>query len=202
MFFQVLFILNLLVLTLSACAAPEPISAKAAQATLADAWHVDQHTVWEIEWPAAPLGGLLTVETWRAGQRYRFEVLEATAPDLVGQTLLSDGQTAWRYNRFDSEMPLAPSPPLLPPVSDAFAFVNRLMAATPETAVQEAVQLRSGPAQKITLTFDTGSNLTLWRDEITGLAVQVIFGVGQQQATLRARSFEPLLDPPEALFKP
>jgi hypothetical protein len=76
------------------------------------------------------------------------------------------------------------------------------MAAAPETAVQEAVQLRSGPAQKITLTFDSGSSLILWRDETTGLPVQVIFEVGQQQATLRARNFEPLLDPPAALFKP
>jgi outer membrane lipoprotein-sorting protein len=202
MFFQVLLSLNLLLLTLSACAAPEPVSAKAAQATLAAAWQVDQHIVWEIAWPAAPVGGPLTVESWRMGQRYRFEVLEATAPDLVGQTLLSDGQTTWRYNRFDTEMPPAPSLPLLPPVSDAFAFINRVMAATPETAVQEAVQLRTGPAQKITLTFDSGSNLTLWRDETTGLPVQVIFQIGQQQATLRARSFEPLLDPPEALFRP
>jgi hypothetical protein len=189
-------------LTLSACAAPEPISAKTAQATLAAAWQVDQHIVWEIVWPAAPVGGPLTVESWRAGQRYRFEVLEATAPDLVGQTLLSDGQTTWRYNRFNPDMPPAPSPPSLPPVLDAFAFVNRLMAATPETAVQEIVQLATGPAQKISLTFDSGSNLTLWRDATTSLPVQVIFRVGQQQATLRARSFEPLLDPPAALFKP
>ncbi|HXW00070.1 MAG TPA: hypothetical protein VEC93_16740, partial [Anaerolineae bacterium] len=86
MFFQVLLSLNLLLLTLSACAAPEPISAKAAQATLAAAWQVDQHIVWEIAWPAAPVGGPLTVESWRVGPRYRFEVLEATAPDLVGQT--------------------------------------------------------------------------------------------------------------------
>ena len=194
--------ISLLALATSACAAPGLISAKAAQAALTKVWQIDQHIVWEIEWPAAPVGGALTVETWRAGQRYRFEILESTTPDLVGQILIFDGQTAWRTNRFESEPPTSPSVPLLSPVSDAFAIINKLTAASPETAAQEAVQLPTGPAQKITLTLDAGNSLTLWRDEATGLPMRVFFGMGEQKATLRARSFEPLLDPPEGLFKP
>ena len=199
---RVLNFISLLAFATSACTAPGPISTKAAQAALTKVWQIDQHIVWEIEWPAAPVGGSLTVETWRAGQRYRFEILESTAPDLVGQTLIFDGQTAWRTNRFESEPPPSPSPPLLSPVSDAFAMINKLSAASPETAAQEVVQLPTGPAQKITVTFDTGNSLTLWRDEATGLPMRVFFGMGEQKATLRARSFEPLLNPPEGLFIP
>lgn len=192
----------LLALTLSACAASESINATAAQATLAEAWQVDQHTIWEIDWPAAPVGGPLTVETWRAGSRYRYEILEAIAPNLVGQTLIFDGQTSWRYNRFGSEPPAAVSSPLLSPVTDAFMIINQLMTTIPEAATQEAVHLPTGLAQKMTLTFNQGNSLTLWRDEATGLPVRLIFVLAGQRATVQARTFEPLLDPPEGLFHP
>jgi hypothetical protein len=190
-------------LALSACAAREPLSPAAAQPILAQTWQADQHVVWEIEWPAAPVGGPLTVETWRAGSRYRFEILEATAPDLVGQTLIFDGQTARRYRRFD---PFQDAPQAgearLSPVSDAFAIINHLLVTAPETATQETLRLSSGPAQKLTLSYRNGDSLTLWRDEATGLPVRVMFTLGGQSAALRARSFAPLPDPPEGLFKP
>jgi outer membrane lipoprotein-sorting protein len=191
-----------LVLVLSACAAPESISASAAQTALTSAWQADQHTVWEIEWPAAPVGGPLTVETWRAGPAYRYEILEATAPDLVGQTLIFNGQTAWRYNRFElSQSAPQSGEARLSPVTDAFAVVVRLMAAEAETATQEAIHLSSGPTQKMTLTFANGDSLSLWRDEASGLPVRVTFTLAGQSATLHARSFEPLSDPPEELFR-
>jgi hypothetical protein len=190
-------------LALSACTAPEPLSPAAAQPILAQTWQADQHSVWEVEWPAAPVGGPLTVETWRAGLRYRFEILEATAPDLVGQVLIFDGQTAWRYRRFDPPQDSVQSEEaLLSPVSDAFAIINRLLVTAPETATQETLRLSSGPAQKLTFIYHNGDSLTLWRDEATGLPVRVVFTLGGQSATLRARSFAPLPDPPEGLFKP
>jgi hypothetical protein len=203
-----LILINLLAVSLSACASPQPISLATAQATLMEAWSADQHTIWEINWPAAPLGGSLAVETWRAGPRYRYEILEAPAPALIGETLVFDGQTAWRYNRFD-DPPLSShlqreeiAEPALSPVSDAFALVNRLMTTPPEAATQEAVQLNHRPAQKITMTFANGDQLALWREEQTGLPIQIIFKVGTQHATLQARSFERLVNPPEGLFKP
>jgi hypothetical protein len=196
-------VLIFLTLTLSACAAPEPLSPAAAQTILAQTWQADQHSVWEMEWPAAPIGGPLTVETWRTGSRYRFEILEATAPDLVGQVLIFDGQTAWCYRRFDPPQNSAQSEEArLSPVSDAFAIINRLLVTAPETATQEALRLSSGPAQKLTFTYPNGDSLALWRDETTGLPVWVVFTLGGQPATLRARSFAPLSDPPEGLFKP
>jgi outer membrane lipoprotein-sorting protein len=202
MFFKVIF-LFLLALSLSACATAEPVSVSTAQTTLVSTWHADGHIVWEIEWLAAPVGGPLTVEMWRAGPRYRFEILEATAPDLIGQTLIFDGQRAWRYNRFDVSRNFSQSGEAqLSPVTDALMMINRLEAATPETATQEPVHLWPGPAQKITLTLPGGETLTLWRDEATGLPVRLEFVAGGQTATLRARSFEPLPDPAEGLFRP
>jgi outer membrane lipoprotein-sorting protein len=202
MFFKVIFSLQL-AFSLSACAVAEPVSVSTAQATLVNTWHADSHIVWEIEWPAAPVGGPLTVEMWRAGPRYRFEILEATAPDLIGQTLIFDGQRAWRYNRFEvSQNSSQPGEAQLSPVTDALMIINRLGAATPETATHESVHLLPGPAQKITLILPGGDTLTLWRDEATGLPIRLEFVAGGQAATLRARSFEPLPDLAEGLFKP
>ena len=161
-----------------------------AQAIVANAWQSDQHIVWELDWPAAPAGGPLTVETWRMnedyrgdeyrgdtyrGDRYRYEILESAAPALVGETLVFNGQKAWQYNRFSTEGPVAPELPWLSPVSDAFAMIDTLIASSPQTATQEFVQIIHGPAQKITLTFDNGDRLILWRDEETQLPVKIYF---------------------------
>ncbi len=188
---------------LAACnPAPQPLDPAEAQAALTVAWRADQHTVWELDWPSAPVGGPLTVETWRAGLRYRYEVLEATAPALVGQTLAFDGRRAWLHNRLEPEPPVRLSTPALSPVSDAFTLVDRLLTATPQAATTEMVQLPSGPAQKITTTFASGDSLSLWRDSSFGLPVRVELVWQGQPITLQARSFVPLVNPPEALFKP
>lgn len=193
----------ILALSLSACAPAKSVGVEAAQAALLTAWQVDQYIVWELDWPDAPVGGPLTVATWRAGSRYRLEILEAVAPNLVGQTLIFDGATAWRYQRFDTP-PAAPQPTeaWLSPVTDAFAVITRLLATSPARATEEPVQVGRAPAQKITLTFTGGDSLTLWRDQATGLPVRLSFVSGRQQATLRARSFERLLTPVEGLFTP
>ncbi len=193
----------LIIIAASACASTKPVEVEAAQATLLDAWQMDQHIVWELDWPDAPVGGPLTVATWRAGLRYRLEILEAAAPPLVGQTLIFDGATAWRYQRFDSP-PAVPQPveAQLSPVTDAFAVISRLLATTPASATEEAAQFEREPAQKITLTFTGGDTLTLWRDKATGLPVRLSFVSDRQRATLRARSFEPLSNPAEELFEP
>jgi outer membrane lipoprotein-sorting protein len=202
MSFKIIFSL-LLIFTLNACATAGPVNSSTAQTTLLNTWQADGHIVWEIDWPAAPVGGPLTVEMWRSGPRYRLEILEATAPDLIGQVLIFDGQTAWHYNRFDIP-PTLPQPGAeqLSPVTDAFAIMNRLGATAPQTAMQEPVRLAHGSSQKITLLFDTGDWFSLWRDEATGLPVRLEFAAGEQAATMRARSFEPLPDPPDGLFKP
>ncbi|MCK6624687.1 MAG: hypothetical protein L6R45_05870 [Anaerolineae bacterium] len=187
--------------SLSACTAPQPIEVEAAQAALLAAWQADQHIVWEIDWPAAPVGGPLTVATWRAGPRYRLEILEAVAPDLMGQALIFDGTTAWRYQRFDSPAVPQPVEARLSPATDAFEIIARLLATTPSSATQEATQVGRKPAQKITLTFTEGDSLTVWRDEASGLPVRLNFVWGRQHATLRARSFELLSNPPQDLFE-
>jgi hypothetical protein len=171
-----------------------------AQTIVATAWRADQHIVWELDWPAAPVGGSLTVETWRVGERFRFEILESAAPALVGETLVFDGQTAWQSNRFDSEPPVRLDSPRLSPVTDAFAVIDRLIATPPQTATLEIGQTGHGPAQKISLAFANGDRLIFWGDETTQVPVRVIFEVGGKETALKARSFEAMVDPPRALF--
>ncbi len=203
MILKILIFANVVALGLSACVSEQPMGPEAAQITVRRTWQANQHIVWEIEWPAVPIGGPLTVETWRADGRYRFEILESTAPALVGQTLIFDGQNAWRYNRFDPEGPISPSSPVLSPVSDAFAIIDRLIAAPPATAThQESRQLNHGPTRKIGLTFENNDSLIFWLDQETGLPARILFSVKGRQATLQARSLEPLPDPPEGLFEP
>ena len=200
---KILILTNLLFLILTGCASEQPVDPNVAQDMIATAWHSDQHTIWEIDWPAVPIGDPVTVETWHAGQRYRFEILESSAPALVGQTLVFDGQTGWCYNRFEASPPEAASLRVLSPVSDAFEVINRLTATPPITATrQKSAALNHGPAQKIGLTFENGDNLTVWIDKETGLPVRLIFRVEGNQANLKARYVEPLANPPEGLFRP
>jgi hypothetical protein len=188
---------------LAACgAAPQPLNPTEAQALMTAAWHVPHHIIWELDWPAAPTGGPITVEVWQDIPRYRYELLEAVAPALVGQTLTFDDHRAWFYNRLEPKPPVRLSEPALSPVSDAFTLIDRLLTATPQAATTEMVQLPSGPAQKITTTFANGDSLSLWREPSFGLPVRVELVWQGQPLTLQARSFVPLINPPTALFRP
>lgn len=204
MYLKILILTNLLFLALTGCTSEQVVDPKAAQDMIATAWHSDQHTVWQLDWPAAPIGGPVTVETWRANQGYRFEILESTAPALVGQTVVSDGQSTWRYNRFESNSLEMSSLPLLSPVSDAFEMIDRLINTPAASASQqESTTLNHGPARKIGVAFENGDTLTVWVDQKTGLPARIIFSVrGGDQAELQARSLESLIDPPERLFRP
>jgi hypothetical protein len=184
-----------------ACAAPrQMLPPQQAQAIVTGMWQADQHIVWELDWPAAPVGGPLTVESWRAGERYRFEILEAAAPALRGETLVFDGQQGWRYNRFAPPAAFSPVSPALPPVSDAFNRVEQLLQLTPETASQTAAQLDSAPAQEIELAFANGDKLTAWRDLETGLPRRIVVRAAGQELTLRAREIETLANAPPEIF--
>jgi hypothetical protein len=202
MWLRILILIHVIIVVwgTSGCASAQSMNADLAQAILARAWQADQHVVWEVDWPAAPVGGPLTVETWQADERYRFEILESVAPALVGETLIFDGQTAWQSNRFVPEPPVRLASPQLSPVTDAFAVVDQLLTTPPQIAGQEFVQTVHGPAQKITLTFANNDRLTAWRDEETRLLVRIFFSGKGKEARLEARTFEPLLDPPPALF--
>ena len=158
--------------------------------------------VWEIEWSAMPVGGPLTVETWRASGRHRIEILETAAPHLVGETLIFDGQHAWRYNRFDAEPPAMGSTPWLAPVSEAFAMIRAMINTPADTATQSTVHLSHGPARRITLTYNNNDRLTFWIDQETQLPARVFVAAGRNRVNLKARSFEILVDPPAGLFKP
>lgn len=198
--FYTFILTHLLLLGVTACAAAQPLQPQLAQAIIADTWHTDQHMVWELDWPAAPVGGPVTVETWRVGDQYRYEILESAAPALIGETLIYNEHTAWQSNRFDSALLVILDSPQLSPVSDAFAVIEQLIITSPQSAAQESVQSVHGPAQKITLTYPSGDSLSLWRDDETQLPVKIVFVVSSQKVILNARNFEPLLDPPQGLF--
>lgn len=193
--------------SLGGCAAGDAIDPHSAQVDFGRAWQADQHTVWEIDWPAAPADGPLVVETWRAGGRYRFEILEAAAPALIGQTLVFDGRQAWRYNRFEPELPVESVPPALAPVTELLAKISAISAYPPERATGRPAGLDHGPAQEFWLSYSSGPgeaerSLTWWRDVRTGLPVRLHLVEGRQVVTLRARSFEALPRPAAGLFSP
>lgn len=203
MVWKILILTNLLAINLVSCASEQSMAPDLAREEISRAWRRDQQAVWELDWPAAPSGGPLTAAVWRAGERYRYEILESAAPALVGQILIFDGQAGWRYSRFEANGPETTAPPRLSPVSDAFLIIDRLLYTSPMTATRQAdTILVYGPTEKITLTFDEGDKLTVWIDQETALPVRLTFQVGGHRATLKARRIEPLRDPPEGLFSP
>jgi hypothetical protein len=200
-------VLRIIILTpvtalgMSACGSGQPMDPDPARSMVRNAWQANQHIVWEIEWPAVPIGGPLTVETWRADERYRYEILEAAAPALIGQTLVFNGQTAWQFNRFGPDPPRVFASPALSPVSDAFAIIDAFVTTQPLTANQAEGRLSHGPARMILLTFENNESLTFWIDRATGLPGRIIFWRRGDEATLQARSLERLPNPPAGLFE-
>jgi len=184
------------------CAAWQPLEVQAARTAVTGAWQADRHTVWELDWPNAPAGGPVTVETWQAGGRYRFEILESAAPALAGEVLVFDGQQGWRYNRFDVQPPRPAVPPQLSPITEALARIDRLLTLPPVSArQQETSTLDHGPVQKIELALANGEALSFWLDVETGLPVRVIFTVEGSRGELKARQVAALPDPPAGLFE-
>lgn len=203
MILRILISAQMVLIGLVACAVEQPLDPGAAQTVLVQAWQADRHAVWEIDWPAAPIGGLVTVESWQAGGRYRLEILESSAPALVGQSQVFDGQTAWLDNRFDHEPPHAAATRIFSPVSDAFDIIERLLATPPSSAVQQESSLLShGSVQKIELNYSNGDRLAFWLEPETGLPVQVFFSSAGNQAGLQARQLNSLPHPREGLFEP
>ena len=186
--------------TFVSCSPAQTINPEAAQQAIANSLQSRQHAVWELDWPNAPIGGPLTVKTWQSDNRYRHEILEATAPALIGQTLVFDGQTGWQYNRLSPPESFSPVEPQLSPITDVLAIINQLLDTTPSTATQQTTNLNSVPVQKFSLSFANGDSLTAWLDETTGLPRKIEFSAGKQQGTIEARSVEKLVNPPPELF--
>lgn len=184
------------------CSRSQSVDPAAAQRVLADAWSAPQHTVWEIEWSAIPLSAPLTVESWRSGSRYRFEILEATAPALVGQAVMFDGEQGWQYNRFEPAASLTSTVTGLSPVSDVFDAIARRLEEKPETAVEKMEPVDSVSVRKVTLTFTNGDHLSMWIAAESGLPLRVEIDIGGQLALLQARRTTALADDaPASLFR-
>ena len=202
----------LLLLTITACQNTRQLAPHTAQQMVEASWQQEAHILWQIEWAAMPSGGPLTVESWRAGERYRYEILEATAPALVGEILIFDGQTAWQYNHLSNEAFIieaptneAPAPlptPWLSPISDIFWSINQRLAEPPLKAEVRATELSHGPAQEISLIYAADETFILWQDEQTGLPARLRFTANGAIVQLTARELDRLADPPLELFQP
>lgn len=177
------------------------VDPETAQKFLTQAWLTPQQITWEIEWAAMPLSSPLTVETWRDGSRSRFEILEAPAPNLIGQIFVFDGEQGWQYNRFKPDTSLTSDVISLSPMSDAIQIVNQLLETPAQAASQSTDQINSEPARKTTLTFTNGDHLTMWTQLDTGLPLRLEFTVDDQRGILQARQATVLADePPTLLF--
>lgn len=165
-------------------------------------WQADYHAVWEIDWAAMPIGGALTIEVWRAGERYRHEILESTAPALVGETLVFDGRQGWRYQRFDPDSLTSVASPHLAPMSEVVAIVDTLLTQPIQRAEMQQVWVGDEPTRHITLIFDQETSLSVWVAGDTKLPHRLRFRQNGMPVTLTARSIEPLTTPPDGLFKP
>jgi hypothetical protein len=196
----------LIFLLLTGCAsasAPNAVPPTIAQQTMAETWQVGQHVVWQLAWPNVPVNGVVTVETWRGAGGGRLEILEASAAELWGQTLIFNGDAAWLFNRFDAAPPVRQAEPRLSPITDAFSLIDQSLKLPAQSAtVQEDVILQYGPAQKITLIFNKDDQLTFWLKPDLGLPVRVVLTRGANQLTLKATHAERMSTPPAGLFKP
>ncbi len=199
---KILVITPVVIFILMACQAEQAINPDTAQTLARDAWRQEWHAVWEIDWAAMPVGGPVTVEVWRAGERYRYEILEAAAPALIGETLVFDGRQAWRYNRFETDSLSSPAAPHLAPMSEAGAVIDRLLAEPPRSARRRVEPLHRQSTQRITLTFADESSLSVWIAQETGLPLRLRWSTPNAEGTLTARETEPLPDPPAGLFNP
>ena len=192
-----------LILAATGCAATQAVEPAAARQLVMNAWQANQQAVWELDWPAAPVAGPVTAAVWRNGPNLRLEILEASAPAMVGQTLIVGGAAAWQFNRFDQPLQPQPAAPALPPLTDAFALIETTLALTPTTAGRQAVDtVAHGPAQLIRLGYPGGYSLTAWLHRETGLLLRLDLAVTAGQFSLQAHRVEPLPHPPAGLFDP
>jgi hypothetical protein len=167
------------------------------------AWQRDQHVIWEVDWPEAPLAGPLVVEAWQSGPRRRYEILEATTPSLIGDALVTDGETAWFFNRFEAGLSAVPAAEArFSPLADALALVSRQLAESAGSSEDRGREvLPTGAARHWRLIYDEQTLLDLWLDEQSRLIARVRFRSETADFRLLARHIEPLTEIPPGLFQ-
>ncbi|MDM8529557.1 hypothetical protein QUF63_00200 [Anaerolineales bacterium HSG25] len=198
MVFQLIFI------GIVACQSFQPIEPISTQQQLQEAWQTNQHAVWEVDWPTTPIGGTVVVEYWRFDNQYRFEILEATSARLVGETLVSDGDLTWRYNRLKldkTNLTETMSPARLSPVTDMFSLIEkRLNQSASISAQQQITSTLSETSETIELIFADQTRLIFWLGLKTRLPLRIKLITSQETISLKAQSNESLTHPLQGLF--
>ncbi len=148
----------------------------------------------------------MTVASWQAEQRYRYEILESTAPALIGETAVFDGQRLFTFNR----LTISPHHPLQPnrqvnglsPMFEVVSLIENGLADPAVVATETQTRLNGAVTQRLTLRYVDGGELTMWIAPETGTLKQVVVRMGTRTITLTARQSDPLPNPSLDLFRP
>ncbi len=189
--------LNLIIiilLTLPACATAPSLDLERTQDKLLAAWHSDRHGVWDLKWSNAPIAESIIFEAWQVGEKRRYEILEATAPDLVGLVYINDGYLAQHYNRLkegpQTTLPAAQLP--FSPISHAFDLVTEQLSRSPQSIEQVRVPQTNDPLEIYRLHYPSDQTLTLWLDSVQNQIIKLQLDQAHHTLTLTARSLTTL----------
>jgi outer membrane lipoprotein-sorting protein len=165
----------------------------------------DGHAVVAVEVNAQGIDVSATAEVWeKSPNKFRAVVLEASKPDLVGMTMVSDGQQAWLYsperNRVmvgsagEVEMPLPEE--MLTEMQDTIQGVlevsNVELAGEEEIAGREAYKLVLSPKEEAYEKIFVGGGIaTLWVDKEQWMILKATYEADAfGQGNMEVQSFE------------
>lgn len=206
--YQLIILMANILIWLPACQNVQPSGLLLSYEEIGRLWRADHHAVWAVDWPTAPIANEVVVECWVNRARYRLEILEATPADLIGQTVLFDGEQFYRLNRFENdirrEIQLRSAVRFhgISPISDGFNIVDKLLAQSPTSTHITDQQLIHGLTTRYVFKYGGEDYLIFWTDHAGGEIVRIEFQFQGQQAKLQARLYEPLPYVHEALFTP
>jgi len=198
---QIFALLWVVTCALQGCFSINSIEHVAAQQKLRAAWQANQHAIWQIEGAQLPVGGPMVVEVWQVGRQYRWEILESSAIQLVGETLIFNGHEAWRYNRFEATpAQFKTTSSTLMPITAVFALVTTYLIQPPIAATDQTTWLLRNESETITLIFADETQLIM--ELATGLPKFIKLVRGGKTMMLKARQMDLLARPMKGLFAP
>jgi outer membrane lipoprotein-sorting protein len=175
----------------------------------------DAHALVAVDVNAQGLLMSATAEVWeKSPDKVRAVVLDASQSDLVGTTVVSDGQQAWYYepsrNRvlvgaagdMDTPLPQEALNGLQEVVQAVLATSDVELVGEEEVAGIAAYKLTASPKEEAAPELFPGDGTaTLWVDKERWIVLKAVYEAGSfGQGTMEVRSFE--LNPglPEDLF--
>jgi outer membrane lipoprotein-sorting protein len=164
----------------------------------------DAHAILEFSAKGQGTDQDLVVEVWeKRPNKFRAEVLEASDPELVGATSVTDGQQFWMYEPGKNEVVVGEVGPDEPSsfrwaIQDMEYMIQQALDATDvKLAGEEDVagvatyKLELAPREGDETFLPAGSKATLWVDQERWVVLQAYFSGGiAGEGQMRVRSFE------------